>query len=314
MATCEFRLPIAAAPGFYSNVKLAALSLAALGPPYDAAPLTVFFGGDADPGQVRADNPWSGALPHLAWRAAPPVRVHPGFASGLARYSRPAEADVVVLMDADACLLRPIDDLLETLSSAQEPTVAALPAHASPFSHDGATNDAAWRHLLQDCGLADVPLDSRYYRHPDGYPGWCPPYFNYGFVAFNRAAFERVRPLLEDLTERMLQRYEGTPTAFYSAQLALTLALLQCSVRTLALDHAFNCPNSDEMSKFAPLAPDSIRVLHYLRTAEFDRHRFLCDPAAFDAFRRAAFAAPATREFQRHVLSLKGVVLETGNG
>lgn len=309
MIPCEFRVPIGPAPSFYSNVRLAALSLGALGAPYGMAPLTAFFGGDADEKQVRADNPWSHAFPQLAWRAAPPMRMHPGFVSGLARYSRPAEAEVVVLMDADACLLRPIGDLLEMLRAAPGPMVAALPAHASPFTPEPDANDAAWRDLLRAFGLAHMQMERHYYWHPAGYRGSCPPYFNYGFVAFNRAAFEAVRPLIEPLTERMLARYEGTSTAFYSAQLALTLALLQQSVETVALDHAFNCPNSDEMDAFAPLAVDRIRVLHYLRTTEFDRHRFLCDPAAFEAFRTAVFAAPATREFQRHVLSLEGAFM-----
>lgn len=313
MVTFEFRLPIRPEPSFYSNVKLATLSLAKVGGAYTAAPMAVWFGGGVDPARVRADNRWANAFPNVQWRPAPPLHVHPEFASGMARYGTPATADVVILMDADACLLRPIDDLLKVLASAPGPMVAAVPAHGSPFSSDGAENDNSWQVLLADFGFRDVPLDGRYYWSPKGYPGACPgTYFNYGFVAFNRLAFDRVRALIAPTSERLLARYAGTQTAFFSAQMALALSLLKKNAAYITLSHAFNCPNSDEMDSFAPLCQEHIRVLHYLRQAEVDRHRFLCVPEAFEAFCGGTFASPAMREFQRHVRSLRGVFYGTG--
>ena len=227
MITCEFRIPIRAETAFYSNVKLAAFSLAALSDIYSTAPLSVTFGGDVDLARVLADNPWSKAFPNLRWRPAPPVRIHPEFASALARYDTPATADVVILMDADACLLRPIDDLMKTLSSTQGPAAAALQAHASPFHSENEGNDAVWHALLDDFGLAEIPLDQRYYWYPKGHIGGCPAtYFNFGFVAFNRAGFDAVRTLAASLTEEIFNRFADRPTAFFSAQIALALSLL----------------------------------------------------------------------------------------
>jgi hypothetical protein len=47
-----------------------------------------------------------------------------------------------------------------------------------------------------------------------------------------------------------------------------------------------------------------IRVLHYLRREQFDRHSFLCKRDEFDAFCNMSFASPVLQAFQQHVRSL----------
>ena len=311
--TFEFRIPILPEPAFYSNVKLSALSLAKLGGAYASAPIVVSIGGHADEMQVRALNRWSENYP-LTWRAVPHAISDRTFSSGFDRYVEPPRGDVVILIDADACLLRPIDNLLLTLRNAARPLVAGLPAHFSPFSRNGIENDARWRELLQTFGFGEVPLQQRYSESPDPGYGASPPYFNYGFVAFNRAAFIAIQPLIRPLTERVLRHLADTPFVFFSGQIALTLAMLTVGCETLALGPEYNCPNSDEMFAHGLTNAADIRVLHYLRQDEFNRHRFLCDRREFDAFCNRRFASAVVRVFQQHVCGLPDVFYAEGEG
>ena len=309
--TFEFRIPILPEPAFYSNVKLAALSLARLGGAYASAPIIASIGGHADETHVRAVNRWSEDYP-LTWRAVPHAVSDRTFSSGFDRYIEPPRGDVVILVDADACLMRPIDSLLLTLRNAAHPLVAGLPAHFSPFSRNGIDNDARWRELLQAFGFGDVPLDQRYSESPEPEYGGSPPYFNYGFVAFNRAAFVAIQPLVRPLTERVLRHLADTPFVFFSGQIALTLAILTVGAETLALGPEYNCPNSDEMLAHGLADAADIRVLHYLRHDQFNRHSFLCNRSEFDAFCHQPFASTVVRAFQQHVRSLPDVFYAEG--
>jgi hypothetical protein len=305
--TFEFRVPIVPRASFFSNVKLAALSLAKLGGAYAAAPLKVSIGEFAEKAALLAANPWSANYP-VVWRPAPaPDEMWPGeVTSGIERYAYGAESHVVILMDADACLIRPIDDLLSRLMDAHRPTVAGVTAHFPPFK-DWSTSEAKWRTLLALDGRPDVCLDFTYSMASPETAGHCPPYFNYGFVAFNAEAFERIRPLIPVYMERTMEYLDGTREMFFSGQIALTLSILEADLDVISLAPYYNCTNSDETLAYGLDKLADIRVLHYLRTEEFNRHAFLCQSKAFDAFRTKNFASPIVRLFQRHVLSLPDV-------
>ncbi|MBZ9993447.1 hypothetical protein [Mesorhizobium sp. BH1-1-4] len=299
----EFRIPILPGPEFFSNIKLAALSLAKLGGAYAAAPIVVSVGGHADLDEIYAVNRWSRTYP-VIWRPVPHPVSDRGFSSGIDRYVESPRGDVVVMIDADACLMRPIDDLLASMRGAERPLVAGLPAHFSPFSRNGAENNAAWRRLLDEFGFGDTPLDWRYSESPDEASGRSPAYFNYGFVAFNRPAFILIQPLIRSLTERVTRYLRDTPSFVFSGQIALSLAILTVGVDTLAIGPEYNCPNSDEMLAYGLRDAADVRVLHYLRGDQFNRHSFLWNRNEFDAFCSRSFSSPVLEAFQHHVRSL----------
>jgi hypothetical protein len=304
-ATFEFRIPIMPQAPFFSNVKLAALSLAKLGGKYATVPLKVSVGDHVEEGALPAANLWSADYP-VVWRPTPDEMWPGGIASGMDRYAYGAECDVVILMDADACLIRPIDELLRRLREAERPTVAGVTAHFPPFQ-DRSTSEARWRELLAADGRSDARLEFTYSVASAEEAGHCPPYFNYGFVAFNAAAFDRVRLLIPVYTEWMIELLDGTQEIFFTGQIALTLSILEAGLEVISLGSEYNCINSDEMlgNGLANLA--DIRVMHYLRTEVFNRHTFLCRRKAFDTFRTMSFASPVVQLFQRHVLSLPNV-------
>ena len=308
MAPVEFRIPVAPNAGFYSTVKLAALSLAKLGEPYSSAPIVVSVGDYADQDQVLADNAWSRDFP-VIWRAVPRSTcdaLPPGFASGGDRYDEPPRADAVILCDADACLIGRIDELLSKLR-ARPKIVAGMMAHFPPTHLGAKKNERTWRRVFRAAGFPKQKLRHRYSVMPPEESGYAPPYFNYGFVAFGRTAFERVRTRVNRHTNAMLAALSPDALRYFSAQIGLTLAMIESKVKVVTLGPEYNCANSDEVLGLGITDPSQIRFLHFLRKIEFDRHDFLCDPEAFERFRSARFASAINRHFQEHVLSLRDV-------
>ena len=201
--------------------------------------------------------------------------------------------------------MREIDELLEKLHTSH-PTVAGLMAHYSPFHRDAEQNNTAWHRMLDAADLKDHPLSYRYSIATPEQSGRCPAYFNYGFVAFNRAGFEKVRPLVRKYKELARTALTGH-ALFFAGQIGLALALAAAGVDVLELGPQYNCPNSNEMLGRGIDDVTQIRFLHFLRNDEFDRHSFLSDPAAFHRFSSATFDAAVNRHFQRHVLALPQV-------
>ncbi len=50
------------------------------------------------------------------------------------------------------------------------------------------------------------------------------------------------------------------------------------------LGHEYNCANDDTLIKHQLVNLSDIRIIHYLRKNEFDRHDFLCDREQYDGF------------------------------
>jgi hypothetical protein len=302
--TLEFRIPISPTAGFYSEVRLFAVSLARLGSPYSSARILVSVGDDADLVQVRRENEWAAGYP-VEWRIVPHdlFRELKYMATSNHRYSEPAAADVVILCDADTFPIAPFDELLAMLSD--EPKAAGLQAHFAPFAGSAAENEAKWENLLAGAGLAGQPLTRRYSMDSTGVMGRAPPYFNYGFVALNRRAFEAVSPLALGYVRQAIALLGDHFSWFgFSDQAGLALAIAAAGVATLPLGHAYNCANDDRVFTTGLDSEDEIRVIHYLRGDEFDRRTFLANPIAFRDFLAVPKRNRVSERLRRHVTSV----------
>jgi hypothetical protein len=301
VTTLEFRIPISPTPGFFASVRLIALSLARMGPPYSAARILVSVGDCTTLDQVRAENPWAAGFP-VEWRIVPYDRFEAVsyMATGNDRYAEGTRADIVILCDADICPVARFDLLLATLAL-ERPMAAGLQAHFPPFRGSAEEGEAAWRKVFADAGLAHRPLIRRYSIDPGAAMGWAPPYFNYGFVAFNRPAFERAAPIAQKYTLRALEILDEP---FFAAQIGLTLTLAAAGITSVPLGHGYNCANDDRVFGAGLSSEDDIRIIHYLREDEFDRRVFLSDPAALRNFLSAAGLCRVSERLRRHVASL----------
>lgn len=303
----EFRPPISPKPEFYSQIRLLAQSLARLGPPYSTAKIQVSVGERPAPEEVAADNAWAASYP-VEWYVVPEAVYEsapaPPWASGLGRYACPSDADVIVLCDADICPVARFDELLGQLDRGR-PAIAGLQAHYSPFRD--LDSGATWRRLLREIGEPDTSVAWRYSMDVDHSRGLCPPYFNYGFVAFNAAAFRTIAPVM---ARYLRTASDALPGNRFAAQIALTLALTAAGTEVVPLGHELNCANDDVLVNHDLVALDDVRVIHYLRGDEFNRHAFLCDRARFDDFIGAARRNAVSERLRRHVAGIPDAFIE----
>ena len=312
----EFRIPISPTPQFYSTLRLAALSLRSLGSPYDSAQMLVSVGDYADLDMVRAANAWSEDFP-IEWRAVPHelFREYSYTGTGVDRFLAPSEADVILLCDADVCLVGRIDHLIDRVGQRGRRHMAGLQAHFTPFRGDAACdnpfrgnaayNDAEWRRLFANAGLPEPSLTTRYSGDVADVMGRAPPYFNYGLLAFNREAFSAVAPLSEYYGRMAWELMNGH---VFSAQTGVSFLAAAAQLEIESVSFAYNCSN-DELPFIAPDeyridTSDDIRVIHYLRTDQFDRRNFLVNPSAYEAFLSAENLNRVNTRLRDHILKL----------
>ena len=304
----EFRIAISPFPAFYSTVKLAALSLRRLGPPYDSARVVVSVGDLADLKAIRAANPWSEDFP-VVWRSVVPwmFRNYSYFATHSDRYFEPTDADVIFICDGDVCLVDRVDELAARLAQPGRRAVAGLQAHFPAIEQDAAGSEARWRRIFAESGLGEPRLAYSYSGDVEDQMGLGPAYFNYGFVGFSREAFMAVAPLQ---TSYSMMVAALTDKSFYLAQISLALMIHQTGLEVEQLSFAYNCCNDTlPFTAAAPLrlaGPDEIRVIHFLRNDQVDRRKFLADPVAFDAFLAASDLNAVNARLRDHVLALGG--------
>ncbi|MBR9653345.1 hypothetical protein [Thalassovita aquimarina] len=307
----EIRIPILPTPGFFSGIKLAVKSLRRLGGAYETVPVVVSVGGDEKAEDTHRINGWSDSDPNVIWRIIPPDRRTPGFSSGFDRFDNPLDREVVVMCDADACLLSDIDPVIDRVGRHPGPAIAAMQAHQSPFGHDPDENARWWSDIFAAFDLAPPDLCLPYTLAPSQ-NGKAPPYFNFGFVVMNRAAFDIVRRRFKERTLKLAALLQPGNREIFAAQIAMSLIIVESGIAYLPLEPAYNCTNSDEMLFHGLPSEEEIRVLHYQRRQDFDRHTFLCDQSAFDHFAQTRFESQVITHFQSHVLSFPDVFFHPG--
>jgi hypothetical protein len=260
----------------------------------------------ADLDTVRAANVWSREFP-IEWRIVPTelFRKYSYTGTGVDRFRAPSEADVIVLCDADVCLVDRIDDFINRVGRRGKRRIAGLQAHYPPFSGDAAHNDAEWRRLFAKAGLPEPSLATRYSGDAADVRGRAPPYFNYGLIALNREAFAAVAPLSEYYGH---MAWELMNENVFSAQVGISFLAAAAQLETDTVSFAYNCSN-DEIPFIAPDeyridSAEDIRVIHYLRTDQFDRRRFLAEPSAYNAFLSAKNLNRVNTRLRDHILKL----------
>jgi hypothetical protein len=303
----EFRFSISPHPGFYSTVRLAALSLRHLGPPYDSARIVISVGDFATHDQIRAANGWSENFP-VEWRSvgAELFREQSYLATHNDRYFAPTEADVVIMCDSDVCLVDRIDDLVARVGEPNRRQVAGLQAHFTPFDppiREQSENE--WRRIFAAADLGEAPLIVGYSGDRAGAMGRAPAYFNYGLVALSRTAYEAIAPLQASYCDICLHL---TKRSFFLTQAALSLLTVAAGLEVEWLTFAHNCSNDAlpfvAADQFRIDSVDEIRVIHYLRGDQFDRRTFLVDPAAYAAFMAADNLNQVNGRLRDHLTTL----------
>lgn len=266
----EIRVPISPTPDFFRRIHLMAASLRRLEGAVGPYVLVVCVGGDEEPSDLYAAQPWSRIYP-LVWHWADRARFQRDSFWETSReiFRQPTRGQFVICADADVLFMEDFADLLHDLE--REPAVAGVIAHAPPFQDDQFA--AKWRQLFADY---ETPPPSFEFEHT----GWgfmvqqealrlTPAYFNFGMVAASAGMMEIVSSEMEKADDFVNAKLD----TFFRFQIALTLTLQKHGLPVRALPLRYNFPNDPGFDSKYPEELSNVRILHYLRCEIIHREK-----------------------------------------
>jgi hypothetical protein len=96
------------------------------------------------------------------------------------------------------------------------------------------------------------------------------------------------------------------PPHFFSAQIALALAIEKNRTPWRELPMRYNWPNDTAADSLYPEEIPQICVVDYLRRAQFKRERIFCDQESFAEFMQGDFSDVGSQLLQERVRKLTG--------
>jgi hypothetical protein len=312
-STIEFHIPANPTPSFFSQIGMFALSLRELGPPYSVAPIHVSLGHrervpipDAyGLAQCRAQLRWHWVIEKFAKDSY--------FAQGENRFRVIGDSELVCMCDADTLLVRRIDELLQELKA--KPAVAGVVVHSPQFSRTKErTVRQGWEYAAQMLlgRSIEFPCHCTLQKSEDGGDNQTPFCPNFGFVIGSRELMRNLRHDLCDFRKKIINLFPALPDAkvppmhFYSAQIALALAIEKNRTPWRELPMRYNWPNDTAADALYPGEVSQIRVVHYLRRGQFQRERIFCDRESFAQFMQARLSDFGSQLLQERVRKLTG--------
>jgi hypothetical protein len=298
MASVEFRIPMSPTRAFFHQARFFEHALRRLGGRYKDALLTLIVGDHAPIESILAQNEWSHGR-KVRWITVPTDIFNQYGMHGTAdyRYFPDAEADFIVLSDADTVLARGIDPLLDALDVTR-PVVAGHMAHWIPAPVETGdfadlAPDEIFPALLRAFDLEMPRTLYRYSMDPEGQLAPIPPYFNLGFILLNVAALEVFRANILATQDRLVQIYR----THMRCQLAVTLIAMRHGVAIHSLPAQYNLANDTVHLAANYLSPADARVIHYLRNDELVRESMVLPEGVIAATQRNC-ANPINRLLQ----------------
>ncbi len=274
--TLEIHVPISPTPMFLRQVWALAASLRRFGGRVGAAaPITAWVSPELDGlPDLNARERWAAPL-GVTFRWVDPALFaeHWYYGTALARWSAAFTADVVLMLDADTLICRPLDELVAEVLA--RPALHGLLTHISPLT------EPQWSELYAQAGLPApalecVPLAADFMDFTKSKR--MPPYFNLGVLAAPRALMHE---LGDDLFGEM-QRVNAYVELVFRCQIALALAVARQRAPWVGLGLRDNFPNIAGFEQRAPQELAATRIAHYLnKTDTLNKDR---DFSSFEAY------------------------------
>jgi hypothetical protein len=300
MRRLEFLICGSPTDAFWSQVAMFRLSLDAMGGEFRAARLVLVLGDDD---VTPLPDRWRAYFRHieLAWT---PHESFQEFGDGhdhLFSLIDPS-ADLTFICDADTLPIRPFSDgFLQALLV--EPAIGGVIAHYFPEQKDGnfagLDSEAFWQLLAQRVLGRPIKISSKYTLNPE--QGGCPFYINYGFVAAKPALLRELHEQLAVVRPRIVEQLDSV----FGGQMAIALAIERGGIPCRALPMRYNFPNDPIADRLYPEELRQIKLLHYLRTREFDRHQIFADRDGFERFLNLELEG-SNEVLKRHVEAITG--------
>lgn len=253
----EVRIHISPTPHFFRQIEYIWRAFTAAGGYTADALIKVFVGEDCEPYDLYEGNPWSRGRIEWIWADREEFR-RLSYAVPERQRAR-VDGDLILFLDADTLLIRPIDDLIDALVASQ--CVAGVMAHNPPFHG----LPFGWQAVFDAVGR---PLPPDRYQHT-GYDllwripqhRFGPAYFNFG-VVFVPAAY--MSALGAEYVRQMDRAAKAPIVPYFRGQLSMTLAIYELNLPRLALGVRYNFPNYPVFDRAMLSELADARIIHYL--------------------------------------------------
>ncbi len=280
--TLEIHVPISPTPSFLYQLRCLTHSLRRFGGTYRDAPVIATVGADTVDEGMADRMPWLAANGiELRWVPEAEFVQLGIFATGATRIGHAFQSDMVLFLDADTLIRRPLDGLIERCY--RERVVSGVIAHHAPLL-GWKQEPPDWAKLFALCGVSEPRLE---YEHT----GWgylfsdlryrhCPAYFNYGVVAAPAEMLSQIGRVANG----HLARIRDMVGTCYDAQLAFSVAIAQLGFPTRALPMRYNMANQPLIEAIHRSEVDQAIVLHLLSEHQFHRAEAFASLSSLEAF------------------------------
>ena len=260
----EFRVPISPTPFFFRRVHFLAASLRRLGGRLADHEIVVPVGGDVEPYNLYAAQPWSTRYP-LIWRwvSREAFRRDGYWETSHDVFRQFGRARFVICSDADTIFVRDFSELLDELE--KSPAVAGVIGHTTPFKRqpEGITPKMKWDSFFEGYGVAPPPMHHEHIgwgqlsTNPD--ERYTAPYFNFGFIV---APFAMMNSISAEMfaADEYARKYQGGNKRF---QLAFSLCIQKQALPVQILAFRYNFVNMPIFDDRYREELEHVRVIHY---------------------------------------------------
>jgi hypothetical protein len=257
-------------------------SLRRFGGAYCDAPVIATVGAECVDEGLADRMPWLAATGiELRWVPETEFAAMGIFATGAARLRQEFRSEMVLFLDADTLIRRPLDDLIE--ESFRDQVVSGVIAHLSPL-FDRNCEPTDWTDLFELCGLPEPRLEYEHtgwgYMFSDPRFRYCPAYFNNGVVAAPATMMSRIARSADG----HLARIRGAVGGPFDGQLTFTVAMTQLGLPTRALPMRYNMPNQPLIEAIHHSEVDHAVILHLLHEVLVRRVETFASLMSLEAF------------------------------
>lgn len=280
--TLEVHVPMAPTPAFLYQLRCLTHSLRRFGGAYRDAPVIATVGVD------RVDEGMAGRMPWLAangielrWVPEDEFAASGVSATGAARLDQDFRSDMVLLLDADTLIRRPLDGLID--GAYRDQALCGVIAHATPLG-SGRLEDPDWARVFSICGLPAPRLEFEHtgwgYLFNDPRHRRCPAYFNYGVVAAPAASLRAIGPVYRE----HLARLREAMASYFDAQIALSTSIARLNIPVRSLPFRYNMPNNPLLEALHHQELEHAVILHLLAEQYFKRNEAFASLASLQEF------------------------------
>jgi hypothetical protein len=280
--TLEIHVPMSPVSHFFYQLRCLTHSLRRFGGTYRDAPVIATVGADRVDEGLAERMPWLAANGiELRWVPEGEFAALGIFGTGATRLKQDFRSDMVLFLDADTLIRRPLDDLVD--AAHRERALCGVIAHTTPLAA-GRLEDADWARLFAICGLPAPRLDFEHtgwgYMLNEDRHRFCPAYFNAGMIVAPAGLLAAIAPVYCD----HLARLRAEMASYFDAQIALATSISQVGAPVRALPFRFNMANNPLLEALHYKEIDHAVILHLLAEQHFRRVETFASLASLESF------------------------------